>query len=435
MPGEEWFTNFMGRHPSLSERMSQNIKRVRAGVSRDTISNYFVELEKSLEGIPSSNIINYDETNFTDDPGNVKVIVKRGSKHTERILDTSKTSISVMFAGAGDGTMLPPYVIYKAKHLYPTWVENGPDGVCFNRNTSGWMDLEMFEEWFQRIILPYARKLTGEIALIGDNLSSHISLEVVRMCEENNIKFVLLPPNSTHICQPLDVAFFHPIKNAWRKVLGSWKEKNRGVLPKSVFPSLLRETIESIGLTCADNIRSGFRACGIVPLDSDRVLNKLPHDHEVEEGADEDEAGERWSESFTEVLKKFRESDQPPTQQGRGKRLNIVPGKSISASDVAPGTSSSGGQQQQSPPREEEEPVEPIEEEQPGIEEEQPGEDTSSVNYSVGDFVVVKFSTENSSNLRFWVGNIVKIIDENLLEISFLRTRILQKNNFSSFSS
>ena len=47
--------------------------------------------------------------------------------------------------------------------------------------------------------------------LLGDNLSSHISPNVIKACEEKEIKFVCLPPNSTHITQPLDVAFFKPL--------------------------------------------------------------------------------------------------------------------------------------------------------------------------------------------------------------------------------
>jgi transposase len=40
-----------------------------------------------------------------------------------------------------------------------------------------------------------------EIRLIGDNLASHISLNVVQECQNNNIHFILLPPNSTCLRQ------------------------------------------------------------------------------------------------------------------------------------------------------------------------------------------------------------------------------------------
>ena len=50
--------------------------------------------------------------------------------------------------------------------------------------------------------------------MIEDNLSFHISESVVRKCERHNVKFICLPPNSTHLTQPLDVAYFKPLKTS-----------------------------------------------------------------------------------------------------------------------------------------------------------------------------------------------------------------------------
>ncbi|KAJ4437781.1 hypothetical protein ANN_13719 [Periplaneta americana] len=141
--------------------MGENVKRARAAVSRSTVTDYFNNLEVSLNGVPHTKIINYDETNFCDDPGQEKVIVKRGTRHPERIVDYSKTSISVMVAAAADSTVLPPYTVYKAKHLYDTWTEGGTNGAGYNRNQSGWFDLALFEAWFNQILLPYIKKFGG----------------------------------------------------------------------------------------------------------------------------------------------------------------------------------------------------------------------------------------------------------------------------------
>ena len=77
-------------------------------------------MEKSLSEIPPKNILNYEETNFTDDPGQQRVLVRCGIRHAERIIDSSKSSTSVMFTIAGDGAMLPPFVVYKATYVYKT---------------------------------------------------------------------------------------------------------------------------------------------------------------------------------------------------------------------------------------------------------------------------------------------------------------------------
>lgn len=85
LPGSTWAKKFLSRHKLLTTRQAQNIKRSRAEVSDTTINEYFSELKKSIDGIPAENIVNYDETNFSDDPGKPKVVCKRGSKHLPRL--------------------------------------------------------------------------------------------------------------------------------------------------------------------------------------------------------------------------------------------------------------------------------------------------------------------------------------------------------------
>ena len=154
--------------------------------------------------------MNYDETNLQDDPGKNKVISKRGIKYPKRVMDFSKSSVSVMFAGCADGTLLPSYVCYKAAHLYESWTVGGPPGTRYNRSASGWFELQTVEDWFETIALPYFLRLQRKKVLSGDNFSSHSSVEIIRKCEQNNILFVFLPPLSIHILQPLDVSFFVP---------------------------------------------------------------------------------------------------------------------------------------------------------------------------------------------------------------------------------
>lgn len=156
MPGREFVMSFLKRHKSLlSNKMCQNIKRSRAKVDHDTINQYFDELQQSMDGVLPNLVINYDETNITDDPGRKKVVVRRGCRHSERIVDSTKSSTSVMIAAAGDGSLLPPYVTYKAENLYSTWTESGPKGTVLNRSKSGWFTLENILDYFRRIALPY----------------------------------------------------------------------------------------------------------------------------------------------------------------------------------------------------------------------------------------------------------------------------------------
>ncbi|KAJ8867151.1 hypothetical protein PR048_033015 [Dryococelus australis] len=100
-------------------------------------------LHLTLEEVPEGNIVYFDETNLQDDPGSHKML----------------------FKPVDDGSLLPPYVVYKSEQLWDTWAIGGPP-VCFT-------------DRFHKIMEPWARMREGKEILIRDNLSSHCSVEVL----------------------------------------------------------------------------------------------------------------------------------------------------------------------------------------------------------------------------------------------------------------
>jgi len=124
-----------------------------------------------------------------------------------------------MICGSASGQMMPPMVVYQAKNLYPSWIENGPKGTVYSVSSNGWFDGFNFQKCYFELMLPILKKKPGKKILIGDNLSSHISGDVIDSCKKNNIEFVCLIPNSTDKLQPLDVGVFRGMKSHWRTVL------------------------------------------------------------------------------------------------------------------------------------------------------------------------------------------------------------------------
>lgn len=335
LPGPDFVDSFLKRHKNdISKRICQNIKRSRAKVSPETIKEYHCELEKSIADVPLSDIINYDETNLTDDPGRKQVIVKRGCKYPERVMNHTKGSVSLMMAASADGVMLPPYVVYKAAHLYNTWVGDGPKDARYNRSGSGWFDGEIFADWIKTIVIPVLENRPGKKVLIGDNLSSHLSADLIRLCKEKNIHFVFLPTNSTHLTQPLDVAFFRPMKTVWRQIIEKWKNtdgRNLSTIPKGCFPRLLKLLMEQLQLHSENNIKAGFRKTGVSPLDVNIILERLPKYHtEIEKKVID--------ETFTNFLKEMRFGTMNIREPKNKRKLEVVAGRSVSGeeADTAP---------------------------------------------------------------------------------------------------
>lgn len=154
--------------------------------------------------------------------------------------------------------------------------------------------------------------------MVGDNLASHLSEYVISKCDENNIRFCLLPENSTHFLQPLDVAVFSPLKAEWKRLLREWKEecvrkgKAYATIPKEVFPKLLKKLLEK---DFSNSIRSGFATCGIYPISLEKALADLPQE--------ETEAATNVQKAMLARLNKIRFGK--PAQASRPKKSEKLP--------------------------------------------------------------------------------------------------------------
>ena len=128
--GSHHFSNATKRsYPSVCARIlkikSQQTKRKIWGV---------------LPKFKGNHVMNFDETNLSDDPGWKKVITRRGPKYPKRVINSSKSATSLMYAALADEKVLPPYVVYKAVNMYDTWTSVCWKWARYNHNKSGWFE-------------------------------------------------------------------------------------------------------------------------------------------------------------------------------------------------------------------------------------------------------------------------------------------------------
>jgi len=327
-PGDDWLKSFVSRN-RLTQRLADNVKPARAEITNENVNKYFDELQESLKDVPADNIYNYDETNVTDDPGAKTVVCRCGLKRIERKIQHSKSAISIMYCGSAAGVFLPPMAVYKAQNCYTGWTKGGPAGCLYEATKSGWFDSRCFQLWFSNIFLEHVKSQPGPKVIIGDNLASHFTLEVIQSAADNNIRFVCLLPNATHLLQPLDVAVFRPLKLEWRKILERWRKESRckGSIPKNQFPGLLLQLQNKLN---PDNITAGFKASGIFPTDRYEVLKRIPNQNRDLGG---DNVSSVFNEAITGLLQEHC-GTSATKRKIRGKKL--TPGKSILPSDLTP---------------------------------------------------------------------------------------------------
>ena len=327
LPGTDWLRGFLRRR-NLVVRLSDNVTPAKFEIDEASVNEFFDQLNETLQGVPPQNLFNFDETNMTDDPSRKKCVVRRGLHRVEKKAAHSHQAFSVMFCGNAAGNYLAPMVVYKviSENLYSSWKLGGPPDTVYASTKSGWFDTSTFETWFFQIFLPHAKKLHGPKVLIGDNLGSHFSADVIKSCQQHDIRFTTLLPNATHILQPLDVAVFRPTKIIWRKVLQSWRNESRsaGTIPKESFPTLLYRVFQQLE---SQNLKSGFEATGIFPLNRQKVLSKLPGHPSRDPGGTD--TLPILNESCLEILTQHCKPSTKAKRKPRGRKVNVVPGKSL----------------------------------------------------------------------------------------------------------
>jgi hypothetical protein len=153
-PGKGWVRNFRKRwRHRVRVRKPTNIKRSRAKVSPEEVRAFFANIKPNLEGVPSKNIFNYDETCFRDDPGAEDAFFGGGCKYFEQIRNHSKVTVSVLIAGNAAGDFVPPMTVYKSGtgSVYQSWCEGGPDGATYAATKTGWFDMDKFNQWMKQV--------------------------------------------------------------------------------------------------------------------------------------------------------------------------------------------------------------------------------------------------------------------------------------------
>ncbi|KAJ8873321.1 hypothetical protein PR048_026955 [Dryococelus australis] len=233
-------------------------------------------------------------------PKKGKYLFRRQNRHPEIIWNFTKSCFTVMFCGSASGELLSPYFVFKGKNKMSDWLMDGPKGSRLNVSKSGWVDLGIYEDWFGEHLLPRLRKYPRKKVIICDNLAVHMSLRVLKLCEENDISFVSLIPDSAYLLQPLDGCFFFSTQN-------------------------------TVASCLAKMAGSPTRATGIYPTSRERVIAKLPayaNPAEVQQNMPDTIGAE-----FKAYIDSMRGEDLVPKQKAREDAKKNTKDPSLKKSD------------------------------------------------------------------------------------------------------
>jgi DDE superfamily endonuclease len=98
---------------------------------------------------------------------------------------------------------------------------------------------------------------------------------VLTFCHENNIILCRLPSHTSYKLQPYDVSVFNLLKTAYCEQVEQLFHNGVNTIGKQNF-TLLYDRAQTAAFI-RENIQSAWRKAGLLPFDSDRVLQGMRH--------------------------------------------------------------------------------------------------------------------------------------------------------------
>ena len=274
-----WWDSFQKRHPELTLRHAEPLSYVRAVANNpDVINNYFDLLEDTLHDNGLTNrpaqIFNCDETgmSFTHKPP--KVVAGVRQRHPYAITSGDKSQITVLACGSAAGYTIPPMVIFDRKSLKLEMTEGEVPGTFYGLSDNGWMDSELFADWFKNHFLKHAPPLRPLILML-DGHSSHYQPNLIQTAASEGIIIFCLPPHTTHLLQPLDNGTFGSLKAHWAEECHRFCSQNPGKVVNRYNFSKIFHSAWVQGMSMK-NVIASFKAVGVYPVNRDVVLEQLP---------------------------------------------------------------------------------------------------------------------------------------------------------------
>jgi len=128
-------------------------------------------------------------------------------------------------------------IVFTGKHFNAMLSKGEAPGTLYGMSTNGWMDQELFSEWFLKHFLAHVVS-ERPILLMLDGHLSH-TLELVKAAAAKDVIIFYLPPHTTTDSQPLDTSCFGPLKTYWFEICRQYLYDNPGcVITKFQFSSV-----------------------------------------------------------------------------------------------------------------------------------------------------------------------------------------------------
>ena len=182
-----------------------------------------------MEEIPPELILNWDQTGINLVPASGWTMDQLGAKRVEIKGVNDKRQITALFCGTLTGDFLPVQLIYKGKSARCHPRHQFPSGWHITHSPRHWSTEETMIQYINEIIIPYVKSHRDTLQspalsalVIMDNFKGQVTVPINSLLEAHNIHVCLIPPNTTDLLQPLDIAVNKPAKDYLKRRFEDW---------------------------------------------------------------------------------------------------------------------------------------------------------------------------------------------------------------------